>query len=189
MSIFGTIFKDGFKAALLAIPSPYLWGAGALLVVSLFVGGEVWFHNKVEAAAQKEIAAYIAKKDKSDEELKTLIAKDNADLKAALAQKVQTITRTVVKNHTVIQTVPDINTILSKGWVSAFNASAQGLVIDPVAATDKTPSGVNADTALDVTNTNNGICQKNLAELSQLQKFIQDQQAAVVLENKKNGVK
>jgi len=189
MSIFTTIFKDGIKAALTAIPSPYLWGAGALAAISLVVAGEVWFHNKVEADAQKEISAYIAKKDKDDAQLTALITADVADLKAQLAQKQKVITKTVVQNHTVIQTVPDINTILSQGWVSAFNASAKGLAIDPVAAKVATPSGINADQALDTINTNNGICQNNLALLNAAQQYLRDQQAVVAEMNKKNGVK
>jgi hypothetical protein len=154
------------------------------------IGGKIWFHNKVEAAAQKEINAYIAKDRTEQADLTAIIIADNAKIKLQLQTTTNTITKIVTVNHDVIvDRVPDTKTILSDGWVSAFNSSVKGVAIDPVAASDATPSGVDADQALDVINTNNGICQANAAELAAAQQFLLDQQTAVAHENAKNKVK
>ena len=190
MSIFTTLAEDGLSAAVKLIPMPYLLGAGAVLAISLFIGGKIWFHNKVEAEAQKIITAYIAKDKKEEADLAAIVIADNAKIKFVLQTQEKTITQTVVVNHNIIvNKVPDSNTILSTGWIDTFNASVKGVPVDSTVASNAVPSGVNADQALDTVNTNNGICQTNLALLNAAQKFLTDQQAAVAAENKKNGVK
>jgi hypothetical protein len=190
MSLTTTVLWDGFKAILTKIPNLYLAGGVVVLLTGAVIGGKIWFHNKVEAAAQKEINAYIAKDRTEQADLTAIIIADNAKIKLQLQTTTNTITKIVTVNHDVIvDRVPDTKTILSDGWVSAFNSSVKGVAIDTVAASDATPSGVNADQALDVINTNNGICQANAAELAAAQQFLLDQQTAVAHENAKNKVK
>jgi len=169
------------------IPIQYRVIAVVAIVGALAIAGRVYFDHCVDAKVTAAINAYVAQKAKDDAELTAVVIADNAKIKYQLVTTENTITKVVTVNHTVIQTVPDFNTILSNGWISTFNASVQTLPVDPVAAKDATPSGVNADQALDVINTNNGIAAKNLAELTACQNFVTEAQAAVAAQNKKDG--
>jgi hypothetical protein len=96
----------------------------------------------------------------------------------------------VVVNHDVIiHDVPDVKTILSDGWVSAFNSSISGVNINSTSAAVATPSGVSAIDALDVINENNGACLANLIQLTALQNWVNETKAAVAAENRRNKLK
>jgi len=187
MSILTTLLEDGFGAAVKLIPSYYLIGAGIILLGGLLLWGKIWFHNKVEAEAQKEINAYIVQKNKDDAELHEISTGVNTKVQIQYVDRVKVITKVVHDNSDVItKNVPDVKTILSEGWVSSFNSSVQGLNIDPTAAANTTPSGVSAVDALNVDNANYGICLQYKAVAQGWQDWYTKQQAAVAAQNKKD---
>jgi hypothetical protein len=187
MSIISTLFGDGLKAAIGGLPSIYLWAGGAAAVLAAVVGLRIYWDHSVTKAADARIAQYVANLKKDETDLATIVTKNNTKIQIQYVDRVQVITKVVHDNQTIIDTkVPDINTILSTGWVSAFNFSAKAQPIDPTAASDKTPSGVNADQALDVVNTNNGICLQWKAEVDGWQAWYTTQKAAIAAQNKKD---
>lgn len=187
MSIITTLMEDGLGAVFKLIPSYYLIGAGVIVLGSLFIWGKIWFHNKVEAAAQVEINKYIATKTKDDDELKEISTGVNTKIEIQYRDRVTVITKVVHDNATVItQNVPDTKTILSDGWVSSFNASVLGQPIDVTLAKVATPSGVSAVDALNVDNANYGACLTYKATAEGWQAWYAQQQAAVAKQNKKD---
>jgi len=190
MSILTTLTKDGLSAAFKLIPTPYILGIIGAAAVGLFIWGKIWLHNKVETEAQVIVNKYIAQKAKDDAELAQIDLKDNTKIQIQYIHDTQTVTKTVVVNHDVIiHDVPDTKTILSDGWVSAYNDSVIGLMINPVSAAVATPSGVSAVDALEVINDNNGACAANLIELTALQQWVNDTKAAVAAQNHRDHVK
>lgn len=187
MSIVTTLMSDGLSAAIKLVPSYYLIGAGVVVLGGLLVWGKIWFHNKVEAEAQKIINAYIVTQQKDAEALKEVSTGINTKIQIQYVDRTTVITKIVHDNATVItKNVPDTQTILSDGWVSAFNASVQGLAIDPTAASVKTPSGVSAVDALNVDNINYGTCLLYKATAQGWQAWYTQQQAAVAKQNKRD---
>ena len=187
MSIITTLLEDGVSAAFKLIPNYYLAGGAAVLLVGLFIWGKVWFHNKVEAEAQKEINAYIQTQKKDAAELSEVVLKNNTKIQIQYVDRVKVITKVVHDNAaTVVKFVPDTHYILSDGWIAAYNSIVQGLPIDPTAASDKTPSGVTPVDALGVENANYGICLQYKATAEGLQTWVNTTKAAVAAQNKKD---
>lgn len=187
MSIVTTLLSDGLSAAIKLVPSYYLIGAGVVVLGGLLIWGKIWFHNKVEAEAQVIVNKYIATQQKDAEELKEISTGVNTKIQIQYVDRVQVITKVVHDNTTVIeQIVPDKATILSNGWVAAYNFSVQGLNIDQTAAADKTPSGVSAVDALNTDNVNYGVCLTYKAVAEGWQAWYVQQQAAVAKQNKKD---
>lgn len=187
MSLVTTLMEDGLSAAFKLIPSYYLIGAAVVVLGCLLVWGKIWFHNKVEAEAQKIVNQYIATKAKDDAELKEVSTGINTKIQIQYLDRVKVITKVVHDNATVItQNVPDKDTILSDGWVSSFNASVLGQPIDVSLAKVATPSGVSAVDALNVDNVNYGVCLTYKTVAQGWQTWYVEQQAAVAKQNKKD---
>jgi hypothetical protein len=194
MSIFSTIAEKGLgtilKGVIGGLPSIYLWIGGAAAIGAALLGVRIWWGHSVAVAAQARIDQYIATQKKDAEQLAEIVLKNNTKIQIQYVDRTTVITKVVHDNGTIIdQKVPDFNTILSDGWVSAFNFSTRGLPIDPVAAAVKTLSGVSATQALDVVNVNNGVCLATKAELDALQAWVTTTKAAVAAQNKKDGAK
>ncbi len=187
MSIITTLLEDGVGAAFKLIPNAYLAGGAAVLLVGLFIWGKVWFHNKVEAEAQKEINAYIATQKKDADELHEIVTKTNTKIQIQYVDRVKVITKVVHDNAaTVVKFVPDTHYILSDGWVAAYNNIVQGLPIDPTAASAATPSGVTPVDALAIDNANYGICLQYKATAEGLQAWVNATKAEIASQNKKD---
>ena len=102
MSIWTTIFEDGIKATITKIPSLYLGGAVLVLLAGVFIYGKIWFHNKVEEAAQKEISAYIALNAKDANQLTEINVGDNKRIVIQYQDRVKVITKIVKTNDNLI---------------------------------------------------------------------------------------
>jgi hypothetical protein len=188
MSALTTILSDAFKAVVGGLPSIWVWVGGAAALGAALLGARLYWDHSVTVAADARIAQYVATLRKDETDLATIETRNNTKIQIQYQTQIKTITKVVHDNSTVITTkVPDINTILSDGWVSAFNSSAKGLAIDPTAASVKTPSGVNADQALNVVNTNNGICLDWKAEVDAWQNWYNTQKTAINNQNLKDG--
>jgi hypothetical protein len=183
-----SIITTALKTVVGGLPSIWLWVGGAAAVGAALLGVRLYWDHSVTVAADARIAQYVATLKKEETALATKEANNNTKIQIQYVDRVKTITKVVHTNSNIITTkVPDINTILSDGWVSAFNSSAKGLAIDPTAASDKTPSGVNADQALNVVNTNNGICLEWKAEVDSWQNWYNTQKKAIDDQNLKDG--
>lgn len=189
MSLISTGLKDAV-GALFSSAKLYIYGGIAVAIIGLFIWGRVEWHNSVTKAAQVRIDQYIATQKKDAEEIKKTTDDNTKQVEIRYVDRVQTITKVVHDTKTIIETkVPDVKTILSDGWVSTYNASVQGLAIDPVAAAVATPSGVNATEALDTVNDNNGQCLAYVAQIEGLQTWITTTKAQIDAQNKKDGAK
>jgi len=187
MSVIDSILKDGLSAGLKLIPSPYLFGVGALALIGILVGAKIWFDNKVEAEAQKEINAYIVTQKKDDKELQAISTGVNTKIQIQYVDRIKVITKLVHDNADVIQKdVPDVKTILSDGWVSSYNSSVKGTTINSTQASNSTLSGINAIQVLEMDNTNYGICLQYKARADAWQDWYTKQSAAVAAQNKKD---
>jgi hypothetical protein len=128
MSIISTVITDGLKASLGAIPNVWLWAGGAAAVLAAAIGVRIYWDVEVAKAADARIAQYVAQLKKDEADLSEITTKNNTKIQIVYQDRVQTITKVIHDNAGVIDTrVPDANTILSAGWVSAFNSSTQGL--------------------------------------------------------------
>jgi hypothetical protein len=167
------------------IPLPYRLGAIAVIVLGLSIWLRVEWDASVHKAAAKVINAYIAQKKKDDEQLAAIETRTNTKIEIQYQDRVQTIVKVVKQNVPVIQLVPDTTTVLSNGWVNAYNAIVQGLPIVASQAEQVTPSGVSAVDALAVDNANYGICLQYKATAEGLQNWVTQTAANVAAENKK----
>ena len=187
MSILSTLTEDGVGAVFKLIPSGYLFLGGVLILGGFVIYAKIWLHNEIEADAQKIVNAYIVTQQKDASKLDAASANANTKIEIQYVDRVKTIVKVVHDNAGVIQSkVPDVDTILSEGWVSSFNSSVKGIPIDPVAASDKTPSGVTAVDALKVDNANYGVCQQYKERADAWQEWYEAQQALITTQNKKD---
>jgi hypothetical protein len=167
------------------IPLPWRIGIVAALVIGAAIWLRVEWQHSVKLAADKVINQYIATKKKDDEQLAAIETKTNTKIQIQYVDRIVTVTKIVKQNVPVIQLVPDTKTVLSDGWINAYNAIVQGIAIDPQQAQQSTPSGVSAVDALEVENTNYGICLQYKATAQGLQDWVNQTKANVVAENKK----
>jgi hypothetical protein len=186
MSIITTLMEDGLSAAFKLVPWYYTAGAAAVVLAGLLIWAKIWFDNKVEAEAQKEINAYIATQKKDDAELKEITLRNNNKIQVQYRDRVVTVTKIVHDNSSVIaKTVPDTAAV-SNGYVAAYNSIVVGSPIDTKSASDATPSGLTDVDVLKNDNANYGTCQLYKAQAEMWQTWYQTQQATVAAQNKKD---
>lgn len=186
MSLLTSLSWDGLSALWKLVPSYYVIGAAAIVLAGLLIWAKVWFHNKVEAEAQKEINAYIATQKKDEAELQEISTGVNTKIQIQYVDRTKVIVKTVHDNTNVIKDVPDTATILSDGWVSSFNSIVQGKPIDPAAASVKTLSGISAVDALNVDNLNYGTCLQYKEVAEGWQNWYVQQKQVIADQNKKD---
>ena len=78
---------------------------------------------------------------------------------------------------------------MSNGWIHLHDAAARLANPDMQLASDKSPSGVMDNTALAVVMGNYAICKQNAEQLISLQKWINDNRAAIDAANEAKAKK
>lgn len=170
-----------FKLIPLGARLGILFGIIALFIASLTSVGFIYY-NKGLNVSKVEVQKYENKVATLNSKLKTAQGKIDVQIVTEYKDRVSVVKETVYKNKDVIRKIVeyrDTNNIpqfnLSKGWIYAYNQSILDLPVDPLLASDITPSTVKDMLAL--ANTiipNNGICLTNKEKLESLQKWIVD---------------
>lgn len=157
------------------IPLPYKLLAGVALILGVFVFG----YMKGSAYADAELARFSAKKseqiaelEKKNSEISTKVVTEYVDRTNTIREK-EYVYRDVIKNN-----VPN-QFIMSNGWVHTHDASASSSDADATRASDASPSGIEDTTALLAIIRNYAICQSNAVQLTELQRWVNENKLAV----------
>jgi hypothetical protein len=134
---------------------------------------------KGSAYAEAELARFSAKKseqiaelEKKNSEISTKVVTEYVDRTNTIREK-EYVYRDVIKNN-----VPN-QFIMSNGWVHTHDASASSSDADATRASDASPSGIEDTTALLAIIRNYAICQSNAVQLTELQRWVNENKLAV----------
>ena len=157
------------------IPLPYKLLAGVALLFGVFVFG----YMKGSASADIAIANFAADKnkqiaelEKNNSEISTKVVTEYVDRTNTIREK-EYVYRDVIKNN-----VPSQFT-MSNGWVHTHDASASSSDADATRASDASSSGIEDTTALLAIIRNYAICQSNAVQLTELQRWVNENKLAV----------
>lgn len=180
MSIFTSLFSKvtGMVTGVATGASFYKYIAIAAVVGSVIGSISYWSYEKGVHKSDAVIASYQLKLSQDETKLSQAVTAIQTQVITKYVTKTVTIHDNAKTNATVINSVVPGISILSSGWISAHNAAAQGLIVDPTLAAVVIPSGVTESQALGVIADNYGTClaiRENLIALQQLE--IQVQQA------------
>jgi len=167
------------------IPLPYKILAMVLVVGGAFAAGYKKGTDQGEVMIQK--AANEA------EELAIALKKEQAMIREVVkVEYVDRVTKIKEKETKIVEaaaeTVPG-QYDLSNGWVHTHNASASPKIdLDMNLAADSSSSFVRDNVALQTIAENYSICLQNAQQLSSLQKYLIEVNAAIDKENEKRGI-
>ena len=167
------------------IPLPYKILAMVLIVGGAFAAGYKKGTDQGEVMIQK--AANEA------EELAIALKKEQAMIREVVkVEYVDKITKIKEKETKIIEaaasSVPG-QYDLSNGWVHTHNAAASPKIdLDMEQAADPSSSFVRDNVALQTISENYSICLQNAQQLTSLQKYLLDVNAAIDKENEKRGI-
>lgn len=165
------------------IPLPYK----LLAIVAAFIGVFAFGYMKGSANAETELAkfsakasAQVAELEKKNSKISTKVITEYVDRVNTIKEK-EYVYRDIVKND-----VPNQFTV-SNGWVHTHDASATSGDADSTRASDASSSGIEDTAALLGIIKNYSICQSNAIQLTELQRWITENKAAVdaITEEKK----
>jgi len=178
MSIFTSLFSKAAGMVTGGVTSYWKYIAIFVVACSVLGGVSLWSYDKGVAKSNAVIANYQLKLSQDETKLSQAVTVIQTQVITKYVTKTVTIHDHAKTNATVINSVVPGISILSSGWISAHNAAAQGLIVDPTLAAVVTPSGVTESQALGVVADNYSTClaiRENLIALQQLE--IQVQQA------------
>lgn len=157
-----------------------------LAIVFLVAGAAGYGYMKGSAHAEVELANYRAKAEKQISDLKTRNAQISNDVVTEFVDVTNTIReKEVIYRDAAGGMQPQHD--MSNGWVHLHDAAARLVNPDMQLASDASPSGVMDNSALAVVMTNYSYCKQNAEQLTSLQKWIRDNQAAIDEVNAKKG--
>ena len=157
------------------IPLPYkLLAIGALLVGVFFYG-----YMKGSAYAEAELAKFAAKASEQVAELE----RKNSEISNNVVTEYVDRTNTIREKEYVYvdaakDTVPS-QSVMSNGWVFTHDISASASDADATRSSDASPSGIKDTDALVAIIRNYAICQSNAVQLTELQRWINENKEAV----------
>ena len=157
------------------IPLPYKLLAGVALILGVFVFG----YMKGSAYADAELARFSAKASTQVAELE----KKNAEISNNVVTEYVDRTNTIrEKEYVYIDTAKNIvpsQSVMSNGWVFTHDISASASDADAARSSDASPSGIKDTDALIGIIRNYAICQSNAVQLTELQRWINENKEAV----------
>lgn len=157
-----------------------------LAIVFIVAGAAGYGYMKGSAHAEVELANYRAAAEQQISELKTENAKISDNVVTEFVDKTNVIReKEVIYRDVAGKMQPQHD--LSNGWIHLHDAAARLVNPDMQMASDASPSGVMDNTALAVVMSNYAICKQNSEQLTSLQRWITDNQAAVNAVNEKKG--
>jgi hypothetical protein len=141
---------------------------------------------KGSAHAEVELANYKASAEQQISALKTENTKISDNVVTEFVDRTNVIReKEVIYREAAGKMQPQYD--LSNGWIHLHDAAARLANPDMQMASDSSPSGVMDNTALAVVMSNYAICKQNSEQLTSLQRWITDNQAAVNAVNAKKG--
>ena len=163
------------------IPLPYKLLAGAALILGVFVYG----YMKGSAYADAELQRFAAKASEQVAELE----KKNSEISNNVVTEYVDRTNTIrEKEYVYVDAAKDSvpsQSVMSNGWVFTHDISASASDADATRSSDASPSGIKDTDALIGIIRNYAICQSNSVQLTELQRWINENKAAVDELNKK----
>lgn len=157
------------------IPLPYKLLAGAALIAGVFFYG----YMKGSAYAEAELAKFSAEKSAQIAELEKKNSEISNNVVTEYVDRVNTVReKEYVYLDRATKSVPTQHT-MSNGWVYTHDASATSGDADATRSSDATPSAIKDTDALIGIIRNYAICQSNAIQLTELQRWITENKAAV----------
>jgi hypothetical protein len=157
------------------IPLPYKLLAGAALILGVFVYG----YMKGSAYADAELARFSAKANEQVAELERKNSEISNNVVTEYVDRTNTIReKEYVYVDTAKNTVPS-QSVMSNGWVFTHDISASASDADATRSSDASPSGIKDTDALIGIIRNYAICQSNSVQLTELQRWINENKEAV----------
>ena len=157
------------------IPLPYKLLAGVALILGVFVYG----YMKGSAYADAELARFSAKASAQVAELE----KKNAEISNNVVTEYVDRTNTIrEKEYVYVDAAKDSvpsQSVMSNGWVFTHDISASASDADAARSSDASPSGIKDTDALIGIIRNYAICQSNAVQLTELQRWINENKEAV----------
>ena len=163
------------------IPLPYK----LLAIAAAFIGVFVYGYMKGSAYADAELQRFAAKNatltadmEKKNSEISTEVVTQYVDRTNTIKEK-EYVYRDIVKESVPTQHV------MSNGWVFTHDISATSSDADATRTSDASPSGITDTTALLAIIGNYSRCQQNAVQLTELQRWINENKTAIDELNKK----
>ena len=157
------------------IPLPYKLLAGAALILGVFVFG----YMKGSAYAEVELQRFAAKASAQVAELE----KKNSEISNKVVTEYVDRTNTIrEKEYVYVDAAKDSvpsQSVMSNGWVFTHDISASASDADATRSSDASPSGIKDTDALIGIIRNYAICQSNSVQLTELQRWINENKEAV----------
>lgn len=156
-----------------------------MAIVFLLAGAVGFGYMKGTAAGERAMLEYKANAEKQIAELEKKNTEISGQVTTEFVENTNTIREKEIVYRDVVRDMePQYD--MSNGWVYLHDAAARLVNPDMQLASDKSPSGVMDTAALSVVISNYSICKQNAEQLSSLQKWIRENQAAVDAANAKN---
>ena len=163
------------------IPLPYKLLAAAALLIGVFFYG----YMKGSAYAEAELQRFAAKAQSQVAELEKKNSEISGQVVTEYVDRVNTVKeKEYVYLDNAKNNVPS-QSVLSNGWVLTHDISATNGDANAAGSSDATPSGIKDNEALFTIITNYSRCEQNAQQLTSLQKWINDNKAAIDELNKK----
>ncbi len=156
-----------------------------MAIVFLLLGAVGFGYMKGTAAGDRAMLEYKANAEKQIADLKEENTKISNQVTTEFVDRTNTIReKEVIYRNVASQMEPQYD--MSNGWVHLHDAAAKLVNPDMQLASDKSPSGIMDTSALAVVIGNYSICKQNAEQLTSLQKWIKENQAAIEASNAKN---
>lgn len=157
-----------------------------LAIIFLVAGAVGYGYMKGSAHAEVELANYRASAEKQISDLKTENAKISDNVVTEFVDRTNVVReKEVIYRDVAGKMQPQHD--LSNGWIHLHDVAARLANPDMKLASDSSPSGVMDNTALAVVISNYSVCRQNAEQLASLQKWINDNRAAIDAMNAKKG--
>jgi hypothetical protein len=157
------------------IPLPYKLLAGVALILGVFVFG----YMKGSAYADAELQRFAAKASEQVAELERKNSEISNNVVTEYVDRTNTIRE---KEYVYVDAAKDSvpsQSVMSNGWVFTHDISASASDADATRSSDASPSGIKDTDALIGIIRNYAICQSNSVQLTELQRWINENKEAV----------
>ena len=157
------------------IPLPYK----LLAIAAAFIGVFLYGYMKGSAYAEVELQRFAAKNATLTAEMEKKNSEISTEVVTQYVDRVNTIREKEYVYRDAAKTVVPSQSVLSNGWVFTHDISATGSDADATRSADASSSGIKDTDALVGIIRNYAICQSNAVQLTELQRWINENKQAV----------